>query len=419
MNQPVNSPLAHLSLIGRQAADSVQHTGRVVIATPVLLLGGTEMHLLALVEALVHGGYLVTVCCYCEYDEAIVAEVEGRGAEVVLLRVPRDSGRLGIAGVHRLARRFLAVMREVRPDVVHVQYLAPGLIPVILARLAGRRKVFATVHIAGREFYGWKARLLLRAASTLCSAFFCVSQAVESFWFGSAAMVDPSSQGRRRHFTIYNSVPSGRIEEIGRATDRCALRRELGVGDSPVVGFVGRLSHQKGLSYLVTAFAAVVQAVPGVKLVVVGDGPERAVLERELQERGLRDRALLLSAQARDRVFSYLTIFDVLAVPSLYEGFGLIAAEAGAAGVPVVASAVAGLSEVVEDEVTGLLVAPGDSERLAAALIRLLSEPGRRSAMGEAARESVRRRFSFGRFQSATLAAYRRFYVGAHATRRS
>jgi glycosyltransferase involved in cell wall biosynthesis len=127
----------------------------------------------------------------------------------------------------------------------------------------------------------------------------------------------------------------------------------------------------------------------------------------------------LLGAQTRERVFRYLSIFDVLAVPSLYEGFGLMAAEAGAAGVPAVASAVAGLSEVVEDEVTGLLVAPGDAEGLAVALIRLLGDPARRLAMGEAARESVRRRFSFDGFQAATLAAYRRFFPGRFDARKT
>ena len=393
---------------------------KVLLATPVLLLGGTEVHILDLVRVLVAAGYDTLVCCYCEHDAAIVEAVRREGARVTLLGIGRRGGRLGPNGVARLVRRFGAEIRQFQPDILHVQYLAPGLLPVAVARLAGQKTIFATVHIAGADYYGPRARFLLRRAASLCTAFFCVSRAVESFWFGSSRLLDPTGVGDgRRHFTIYNAVPCEQIEEVVGSVDRQVLRNELGVDDSPVVGFVGRLAHQKGLPPLVRAFATVAQAVPRAKLVVVGDGPERAGLERDLQERGLHDRTLLLGAQTRERVFRYLSIFDVLAVPSLYEGFGLMAAEAGAASVPAVASAVAGLSEVVEDEVTGLLVAPGDAEGLAVALIRLLGDPARRLAMGEAARESVRRRFSFDGFQAATLAAYRRFFPGRFDARKT
>ncbi len=97
------------------------------------------------------------------------------------MRLQRSQGLL------HFALKPIKLYKRSKPDIIHVQYLAPGLVPsIIAARMANISTIFATVHIAGAIAYGRKAKLLLHTAARLCSAFFCVSSETEEFWFGSS-----------------------------------------------------------------------------------------------------------------------------------------------------------------------------------------------------------------------------------------
>lgn len=375
----------------------------VLIIIPVLLVGGTEMQTLNLVRTLANNGYLVTVCCYYDHEVSMVTAMEAAGAQVVLLDLDRSSGLLHLLG------KLKQLFREEQPDIVHVQYIAPGLIPILAARLARVPTIFATVHQPGRT-YGWKAKLLLRSAARLCTLFFCNSLAVEQSWFGSATLFN--RQHKHRHCTIYNAVDVERISRIAAGTDRTALRTTLNLGDRPVVGVVGRLRGEKGQSVLFEAMVQVVRQIPSALLLVVGDGPDRAVLQRQAERLGIAGNVCWLGQQSADEVFRLYSIMDVAAVPSIFEGFGLVAAEAMAAGLPVVGSAVDGLAEVIADHETGRLVPPQDAGALAAALIALialLESPETAADMGRKGRQRVEEHFSLQRFSESTLAAYADF----------
>lgn len=373
---------------------------RVVVTLPVLLVGGTEMQTLHQVRVLADAGYRVTVCCFYQCDEGMRAEMEKAGARVVLLGEERASGYWS------LLRRLVAFFRQERPDIVHVQYMAPGFIPVLAARLAGVRTVFATVHQPGRP-YGRKAHLLLRTAARLCTAFFCNSRAVEESWFGDSALIDPARLSTRRHWTIHNAVDVEKIAAHAAAADVAALRSEFSLGAGPVVGCVGRLRHEKGQALLLEAFAEAVKQHSDVRLLMVGDGPDLGSLEMFSKSLGIAEKVIWLGARPSEAVFRLYGVMDILAVPSQFEGFGLTAAEAMSAGLPVAATHVDGLAEVVVDGETGLLVSPGDSAAFADALAKLLKEPDVARAMGRRGLERVQRTFSMQRYAHATLAAYR------------
>lgn len=374
---------------------------RALLATPVLLAGGTEAQTLTLASVLIGAGWEVAVCCYHESDPAIVAAFEAAGARVLLLGLSR---RTGLVGTARYLRK---TFRALRPDVVHVQYLAPGLTAVLAARAAAARTVFATVHQPGTA-YGIRERLLLRAAARLCTGFFAVSLAVERSWFGDAAIVDPDRpQTGRHHGTVYNAVDLPGVLAAGQGVDRAALRRELGIpSDSPVVGFVGRVRREKGLDLLIRALPEVLLSFPAVRLLVVGDGPETGALRDLAQRAGVPDRVVWLGMCGRRECRRLLAAMDVAAVPSRFEGFGLAAAEAQAAGLPVVAADVDGLREVIVDGETGILVPPADPRALAAALVRLLGAPEAARAMGRKGRLRVGEHFTVDRFARVTLALY-------------
>jgi len=271
----------------------------VMIAMPVLLVGGTEVQTLSVIRVLSEAGYRTTVCCYHEFDIDVVAQFEQAGARVVLLRMLRSEG------LPALLFRLRSIFREEKPDIVHVQYLAPGLIPVIAARLAGIKTVFATVHIAGSFAYGSKAKFLLHMAARLCTAFICVSKGVEEFWFGDSMLLEPGSiKLGRRHFTIYNAVDFENIKTTVAATNAGLLRSELDIPpESPVIGVVGRLAEQKGHTFLLDAFADVVAQFSSTILLVIGDGPLRQQLEEQARHLGIDHTIRWLGSQPQEKVF--------------------------------------------------------------------------------------------------------------------
>ncbi|GBC62211.1 glycosyltransferase family 1 protein [Desulfonema ishimotonii] len=378
-----------------------QYRPRVLICIPVLLTGGTEMQTLHLVRTLIAGNYRVTICCYHEYEENIAACFRESGAAVILLNLDRKQG------IFRLFRSLRRVFMEFQDAVVHVQYISPGLLPIIAARLGGIRTVFATVHQPGRT-YGLRAKCFLRVASLLATAFFCVSRSAEESWFGNSAVFAPDSGKRRRHYTIYNMVDVARIERIVKATDRLQLKKISGLEGNMVIGIVARLRAEKGHETLLRAMSEVVGTVPEACLLVIGDGPDRARLDELAGTLGSRQHIRWTGEKSPDSVFPYYAVMDAAVVPSRFEGFGLTAAEAMAAGVPVIGSDIDGLREVIENGVTGYLSRAGDSHELARKLILLLSDAERRKHMGKAGYDRVVRHFSPEHFSRAILAAYSR-----------
>jgi glycosyltransferase involved in cell wall biosynthesis len=375
--------------------------GSVLIAIPVLLVGGTEMQTLNLVNVLVSAGYKVTVCCYYEYEPDMVKRFEDAGAKVILMKYERAKG------LWHLAKGLIQLFKSIKPDIVHVQYIAPGLVPVIAARLAGIKTIFATVHQPGRT-YGWKVKFLLRSAARLCTAFFCNSRSVEDSWFGDSELFNTNvTRSSRKHFTIYNAADIERIAEAASSADRQGLQTELGIEGKKVIGFVGRLRWEKGLDILVDAFPHVLMTHPTTVLLVVGDGPDKKGLWLRAKGLGLENNIAWLGEKNPEEVYQLYSVMDIVAVPSRFEGFGLVAAEAMAAGLPVVATKVDGLIEVIENDVTGVLVATSDSAAFASALTGLLSDMEKAGEMGLRGQARAREMFSMEKFSRAMLAAYR------------
>jgi glycosyltransferase involved in cell wall biosynthesis len=184
-----------------------------------------------------------------------------------------------------------------------------------------------------------------------------------------------------------------------------ARRREIGIAPTaPVVAVIGRFHPVKGQKGMLEIMMRVVRSCPAAMLVFVGDGSERRECEQLANSLGLTRSVIFLGQ--RDDVPELLAASDVVAVPSLSEGFGLVAIEGHAAGRPVVAYSVGGLPEVVTDGVDGTLVKLGDQDAFAAAVVTLLRESGLRQRYGEAGRANAER-FSLERHVAALLQIYR------------
>ena len=376
-----------------------QLSPHVIICIPCLLLGGSEFATLSLVEALRPGDYDITVCCYYEYDAMMVKRFENAGARVELLDLAR--GELG-----HLFSTLSAFFRSQQPNAVHVQYFAPGMVPILAARRAGIKHVFATVHAAGRQGFGWKPRAMLRLSAALTDHFFCVSRNTERFWFRSISAIGESADWSKvRHSTIYNAVDVSRIRAAAVQGDREALCPELPLA-AKVIGIVGRLVRLKGHLTLLRAMKGVLAEIPDTFLLVIGQGPDEAVFRREAGRLGIADYVIWKGRVEPEVVPKYYHIMDVLAMPSHWEGFGLTAAEAMAAGRPVVGTDVPGLREVVKDGVTGFLVPVEDASALAERLLRVLTDGSGRMAMGAKGLDRVKRFFDVAAHDQRWLDAY-------------
>ena len=381
-----------------------------VIGIPCLLHGGTERQTLSLVQALAGWADEIIVVCYFEHEPTAVRDFEDSGARVQLLRLSRK------ISPWRLIAALRRTFRSIRPGVIHIQYIAPGLLPVVAARMAGVPRVLATVHQPGTA-YGSRARWLLRTAAWLCDRFICVSHAAEISWFGGAHPRSTRGAGkdswprRSNHCTIHNGIDLARVDAIRRQemarnrTVPCPRTRPPG-RTSLVIGAVARLRREKGVDLMLQALPEVLRQIPAARLLVIGDGPDESLLKAQSAELGVAARVRWTGFQTWERVIQLISTVDMVVVPSRFEGFGLSAAEAMACGKPVIAANVDGLAEVIGTEGAGVLVRPEDPTALSEALVTLWNNPGRRLAMMRAARSRAEQQFSFEVYRSRILGVY-------------
>lgn len=345
---------------------------RVLVCIPCLLTGGTEIQTLSLVEALVLAGHRVDVACYFEWADEMVARYERAGARVHLLS--SESRRpVGVWATVRLLWRGLGrVVREVRPEVAHVQYMAPGALSILVLRALGIRRIVATAHTAGDIYSRNGLRVLRWLNRRVLTAFQCITLVAERSFFGDARLFGDEVRLRKHgnHFTIYNNIPS-----------YISLRGGMrGLGDVVTVGVVSRLEGIKGMDLVVPAMARVFKAADAAgvscRLLVVGDGNQRGLMERQASELGVAGRVEFAGRRGQDELQSFYDRIDVLLMPSRSEGFGLTAVEGMARGcVPVVAD-VGGLPEVVRDGEAGLLHERESVESLASQVERVVCDAG-------------------------------------------
>lgn len=368
----------------------------VFVCIPCLLTGGTEIQTLNLVQALVDGGHRVVTVCYFEYSENMVARFHQSGSEVVCFSPTgvRIGGWRGILSLYKGLRKAL---KRYKPNVVHVQYMAPGAIPILLLRLLGSRQIIATAHTAA-DIYP-NLRLVHFIQKHCVRAFTCITELAEQSFFGSSQLYSVDTPLKRRnHFTIYNALP---IEFSIRRESRSFISRPV------TLGVVSRLEMIKGMDLVIPAFARVISKYPDTRLIVVGDGSLRERMQRQAQELSCADGIEWAGRQPQDRLSDWYGRMDIVLMPSRSEGFGLTAIEAMANGCVVVASRTGGLPEVVRDREVGLLHKPESINDMVVKIDSLLGNTDLLSRYSTAALAYVGR-YSFDRYSQLFNDLYKR-----------
>jgi glycosyltransferase involved in cell wall biosynthesis len=326
-------------------------------------IGGAEMSLATLIASL---GDAVEPTIMGT-DRAIVEWIAARtpGVPAVVLPAARDKRDVKAIAAH------VRSVRSHRPHIFHanLHHSWSGAYGLLAAFMAPGVKTVAVEHSLWPVFTRAQ-RARRRTMAAKLDAHVAVSarlaRDVEELIGCPAGSIE----------TIHNGVPDVRVVTLPR------LRSE------PTIGFVGRLAREKGVDLLLQAM----RDLPGVAAVVVGDGPERAALERLAAELGLGERVVFTGWT--DDVRRLLPTFDVLVQPSRREGFGISIVEAMLAEVPVVATDAGGMAEVVADGVTGFTVASENAAAIGAAVGTLLADPELRRAMGARGREIALKHFA-------------------------
>ncbi|MBZ0301839.1 MAG: glycosyltransferase [Anaerolineae bacterium] len=371
---------------------------RVTHVIKVTNIAGAETHLLTLLAGLRARQIDAQLIMLVEPGKPMDAYVEALNRRDVPVQ------RLVIRGDldPTLPPRMRGLLRLMKPHIVHTHLFHADLYGLLTAGWACPNAALVTSRhndnaFRRREPYRRLNRWLWRVAD----AGIAISGSIARFAVEVEGAPAPKIE------TIPYGLDYVPQQPAQRQAARQAMRQSLGLSDeTPVAGIVCRLVEQKGVPYGLQAFARVLEALPDARLLIAGDGPLRADLEAQAEALGLGDRVQFLGW--REDVPQLMTAFDLLLLPSLWEGFGLVILEAMACQIPVVASAVSAIPEIMVDGETGLLAAPGDVDGLSRALVILLGDMPLRRHMGMLAEDRLETHFSARRMVDSTVKLYQR-----------
>jgi glycosyltransferase involved in cell wall biosynthesis len=377
-----------------------------------LNMGGPALHVAYLTRGLASRGYQTTLVAgslaHGESSMSFVAEE--LGVTIVPIRqLHREVSPLYDAlAVLRLVR----LIREFRPQILHTHTAKAGAVGRIAAVLAGPARPPILVH----TFHGH----VLRGYFSPTSA--AVFRGLERTLARVTTRLIAVSPEVRDDLVELGIAPAGRFSvirlgldlesRVARADDDGELRRLFGIPPAAfVVGWVGRMTAIKRVPDVLAAFARLRARGVDARLCLVGDGPDRELVERRASEFGVSRHTLFLGYQRE--IGPYYTLFDVLLLTSGNEGTPAVAIESLAAGTPVVSTDVGGVSDVVADGLDGLLVPGGDVEAVADALERLARDPELARRMGAAGSRRVADRYRVERLVGDIDALYRTLLTDA------
>jgi len=367
---------------------------RILLIVTGLHLGGAERQVVSLADRLAARGHCVAIAC-------LVGEVEVRPDDATVELHPLHFSKtpLGLmTGILRLRR----LVRQWRPDVVHSHMVHANLIARAMRLVTPVPRLICTAHSTVEGGRG--VMMAYRLTDRLADISTHVSREAVAV-FERQGAVRPG-----RMLAILNGID---LRAFSDAPDRRARSRlRVFPRAGRLLLAAGRLAQEKDHAGLLGAFARVVDRLPDVELWIAGDGPLRDALLRQRDALGLENRVAFLGAR-RD-VPDLMRAADVFVLPSRFEGFGLVVAEAMASGTLVVATDAGGVAEVLDG--TGIVVPPGDEDALAAGLLEAFSmDPQRTAALTASARRRAENRLDIERSVDTWLELYRGNWHADHS----
>lgn len=333
-------------------------------------IGGAERLLLDLCRSLDNNRFHCTVIATV-HGGPLEAEFQRLGIQTVVLQ---KRTKLGLEILFPLVK----LLRHMDPDIVHTHLFGGdtwGRIAAIIARVP---TIISTEHNINKD-EGITKQLVKKILSLFTNRIIAVSESVREYALHTDLLAPELMT------VIYNGIDISRFP----------YREHVITADSVRASVIGRLAPQKGHRALLQAIPAIVARYPGFSLEIVGEGPTRASLEQQVRDLHIGAYVRFIGARVVDA--EYYHSLDLVIMPSLWEGFGLVATEAQACGIPVLASNIPGLNEIVRDGSTGITFAPDSPDAISAALTRALSDPQSLVTYARVARKQVEERFTMER----------------------
>jgi glycosyltransferase involved in cell wall biosynthesis len=353
----------------------------------------------ARVDAFRAAGFLVSVVSGPGKQLDDTAQAEGVNAHPISIQ----RGMAPLADCRTLII-LCRLLHRLRPDLVEFSTPKAGFLGSLAAKLCGvPTRIYSLRGLKLESAHGWKRSILLaaeRVAASCAHVVLCNSDSLRAQ--ALALGIAPASK-----LMVLGDGSSNGVDADRFSPGATTVRARLGIAaDAKVLGFVGRLTCDKGLPELIDAFEMILKSEPEACLLLVGwfDKAEDAV-DEGLRQRILNHPRIVFTGFVADTA-PYYRAMDILILPTRREGFPNVVLEAAATGIPVIATLCTGSCDAVVPEVTGLLIPPGYPEAICEAALNLLRDPARRHRMGIAARAWVIERFLDAQVLGLTIALY-------------
>jgi len=348
---------------------------------------GAEVMLMNLARGLTSNKYGVVVGVFHNGQNPHLEVAEQLGAEGIAVELIPCASQVDFAAV----RKIRHLIKASGSNLVHSHGYKADIYAFLATRFSSVPIVSTAHNWTGKSevpsIYNKLDRLALRWFSRVAA----VSD-------GVAQKLRGSGLGSRRIVRISNGVDLAPFEA------GTAIQTEVRRGVDVIVGVVGRLVKQKGCDFFLRAVAEVLPRFPSTKILFIGDGPERKNLEQLARDLSIQENVAFLG-HSNDMPSLYASM-DFCVLPSLMEGMPMTVLEGMAAGKPVIATTVGEIPKMVDSNINGLLVPPGNVAELSSAMIQLLSDTSLRQQMGENARKKARKCFSAEAMAQAYIALY-------------
>jgi glycosyltransferase involved in cell wall biosynthesis len=346
-----------------------------------------------------------------EFEGSVICPSPGP----MVARYAQVAARVGTVGRRSFVNPFVILrmawlLRRWRIDVVHTCLYDSDAGGILAARLAGVRRVIS--HIVGHNFFvtderGWpRARKRLwswiyRWVYRLADQLIAVSEAVKTDLVARRGIaVSPRKIVVIRH-SVAQEAMAVAPEHVERVKQLCGITEA-----SVVIAAIASLIPLKGHRYLIEALPAIVGSVSNLRCLVVGDGPHRAAIEQLVRRLGLAGHVVFTGVLDEEEKKAVIHLSRAVVLPSLSEGLPVVLLEAMALGKPIVATDVGGIRELIDDQLSGILVRPRDPEALAAAIVKVASDQAWAEGLGRAGRRRFEQAFSFPRVIDRLRAMY-------------
>ena len=362
---------------------------RVLHIQKVAGIGGSEKHLLSLLPRLRDFGLIPEMLVLSDpedHPEPFIEQMKSSGVYTHLMTI---SGDFDPGLLFKLKNLFC----EEKYDLIHTHLIHADLYGIWAARFAGVKLIVSSRHEASPFRKQYLIRLLSCLSCRQSDCIICISENLKRY----TKTIDWLKLTKLR--TIYYGLDLNL--DSGNSISRKGLSQ---VKKVPVIGNVARLTEAKGHTTLLQAMPKVLENFPDVKLVIIGDGELREMLKKCQEQLGLTE-CVEFWGFKNDPV-PLMSEFDVFVHPSRWEGFGLVFLEAMASRLPIVATRVGAIPEIVEHGETGILVDVDDSDALAAGICELLNNPSLARDMGNSGRRRLEEKFTLDKMVEETSEVY-------------